>query len=444
MRSLLRRGLRRRLVALVGAGATASVALLLVAFNLVLDARLRADTDALLRQRATASLATLTTVDGRLSVSEAPDQAAVDTQTWVFAGSRELEQPRVPSDVESAARALQAAPRGYRELARRELRLYSVPVRVGQRRLGTLVVSVSTAPARRGARTALVASLALGALSVILMTLGAWWLVGRALRPVARMTTDAAEWGERDLDRRFSAPEFEDELGALARTFNALLDRVASSLRSEQRLTAEISHELRTPLSRVIAEADLALSRPRTPEQYRGALTAVRAGAEALERALDALLAGARGQRSEAVADVGTVLARVAAACREQAAERGLQLVVNPTSSDVQVAGASSLAERALHPLVVNACQHARSRVELDACRIDSRIVFTVTDDGRGVPPGEAEAIFTPGVRGNTSPAEGSGLGLALARRLAHAAGGEVICRSPSVGAKFELDLPAS
>ena len=69
-----------------------------------------------------------------------------------------------------------------------------------------------------------------------------------------------------------TSAEPDDEISELAATLDALLDRVAASLRHEQRFSAELSHELRTPLARIIAEAELALRRERAPEELpRGA-----------------------------------------------------------------------------------------------------------------------------------------------------------------------------
>ena len=107
---------------------------------------------------------------------------------------------------------------------------------------------------------------------LVLVALAARWLLAAALRPVTRMTRQAATWSERDLDRRFELGEPRDELTELAATLDGLLDRLAASLRHEQRFSAELSHELRTPLSRVLAETELALRRERAPEEYRDTL----------------------------------------------------------------------------------------------------------------------------------------------------------------------------
>ena len=110
--------------------------------------------------------------------------------------------------------------------------------------------------------------------ATVLLIVGAAaaWLLRSALRPVALMTEQAEAWSEHDLDRRFGLGEPHDELTRLASTLDRLLDRIAASLRHERRFSAELSHELRTPLAKVTAEAELALRRPRDPEEYREAL----------------------------------------------------------------------------------------------------------------------------------------------------------------------------
>jgi signal transduction histidine kinase len=103
---------------------------------------------------------------------------------------------------------------------------------------------------------------------VILLVGGAtWWLLGASLRPVVRMTRQAAAWSEQDLDHRFALGPPHDEPTELAATLDGLLDRLAASLRRERRFSAELLHELRTPLFHVLAETELALSRERHPTE---------------------------------------------------------------------------------------------------------------------------------------------------------------------------------
>ena len=110
---------------------------------------------------------------------------------------------------------------------------------------------MSLDPYEETATTALVGSVLLAVLLLGAVTLMTRWILGRALLPVSRMTEDAAAWSDHDLDRRFDLGEPYDELTRLAATLDALLERLAASIRHEQRFAAELSHELRTPLARI-------------------------------------------------------------------------------------------------------------------------------------------------------------------------------------------------
>ncbi|MCW3026848.1 MAG: histidine kinase, partial [Solirubrobacterales bacterium] len=246
-----RLSLRARLTASAVVGAAIALAALITAFNVVLDARLRTDADNVLRERASTVLRGLGTVDGRLSVIEAPDLGAIDAQTWIFAGERVLEQPaRVDSRNQRMVLQLARTGQGFRTVDVTDTRLLATPAREGTQRLGTVVVGASVSPYESTASAALLGSVILGLLMLAAIAALSLWLITHALRPVAEMTAQAADWGERDLSRRFFAGRPHDELTSLASVFDALLARLAGSLRREQRLTAEISHELRTPLAK--------------------------------------------------------------------------------------------------------------------------------------------------------------------------------------------------
>src|SRR5262249_52349544 len=156
-----------------------------------------------------------------------------------------------------------------------------------------------------------------------LVALAARWLLAGSLRPVGRMTRQAAMWSESELDQRFDLGPPHDELTELAATLDGLLDRLAASLRREQRFSAERSRELRTPLSRVIAEADLALRRERSPGEYRDALAQVLRNAQHVARTVEALVSAARHEAGLArgTSDAFVVAAEAADACAALAAE---------------------------------------------------------------------------------------------------------------------------
>ena len=252
-----------------------------VALNLLLDNRLtRRRSTRCCANRAGALLATLDTSGPRLRVHDDAGDAVLDEQAWVFdARGRAVERPPVSDESQTRGDGARAAwPRRPSASIEDRARLLAVPAfDGGERRVGTVVVGVSLAPVRahraprraRHARCCALFVLAAGALL-------ARRAVGAALRPVADMTAQAADWSEHDLDRRFALGAPRDELTALAATLDGLLGRLAAALRHEQRFSAEMAHELRTPLSGVRAEAELAL---RTAPQRRRAARRARAGA---------------------------------------------------------------------------------------------------------------------------------------------------------------------
>jgi signal transduction histidine kinase len=337
-----------------------------------------------------------------------------------------------------------------RDIPATRTRLYSLPIAAAGRRLGTVIAGESLAPYDQTRHTALVASVVLGALALIAVVVAGWWLISRALQPVAKMTAQAADWSDRDLDRRFSLGQPRDELTQLAFTLDRLLDRLAASLRHEQRLSAELSHELRTPLANIAAQAQYALRHTNQDDDGRRALEQVLDSAAHMGRTLDTLIAAARAELdpSRATSDAATA-ARTAAA--GFSSERGVAVAISAPTG-IRVAGEQALVERILAPLIENAYRYAAAAVRIRVQRDSRAVVVTVEDDGAGIPDAEREAIFEPGRRaaapaasGATSVAsQGAGLGLALSRRLARSAGGDVEAEHSDTGGRFVVRLPAA
>jgi two-component system, OmpR family, sensor kinase len=444
-----RLGLSGRLM-LASVGALAlSLAVLTAGFNLVLASRLDTDANSVAMTRATGELAGIKVTAGQISLPETPDAAATDAPTWVFDGVTALEQPQTNSTTTRAAAALVGGPRRFIDVPSTNTRLYALPVRVGGRRVGTVVSGVSLGPYEQTKRTALIASIALAALLLLTIAITARWLIAKALRPVAQMTRQAAAWSEHDLDRRFALGEPRDELTHLAATLDNLLGRLASSLRHEQRLTAELSHELRTPLTHIIAEAQHALRHARNVDEYRAGYHQILARANGMSHTLEALIAAARAEldphrtSSDAVA-----CARAAAGgCQASADASEIEIDVSQGTSRPRVAVEAQLVQRILAPLLENACRYATQTVHVHVDQTDTTIRYTIQDDGPGIDPQTEETLFEPGQRGaghgtQTLAIQGAGLGLALARRLARTAGGEITTAPNDAGAKFVVQLP--
>jgi len=443
-------GLRGRLLLSVLAAITVVVGALVLGFNLVLADRLDSEAGSVLQARASAEVASLHVVAGHIQLTEAPDAGIPDSQVWVFQGRRALEQPRSPGN-DAAAFGLAARAPATMDVAATDTRLSAVPVAEARRQVGAVVVGISLAPYRQTRRTALIASMILALVVLLAVAAAARWLIDRALRPVARMTRQAADWSEHDLDRRFALGPPRDELTELASTLDGLLERLASSLRHEQRLSAEISHELRTPLASIIAQAQYAIRHGQHTGEAQATLEHILQSARQLGRTLDTLMAAARAQLDPrgASSDARACAQAAIAATRRGAAGMPDMRVLAPPEP-VPVAVEPELVARILAPLVENASRHARSAVSVTIEPAGNTVRFIVQDDGPGVPKEARQAIFEPGHQGAsaavaTAPvSSGAGLGLALCRRLARAGGGDVHAVPSKSGARFIVQLPAA
>ena len=430
------------------------VVVLTVAFDIALSVRLRASADDVLRARAEGAATTVSVqADGSLAIKDPHDDSAIDTNVWVFQGTRPLVRPAGEDAQSAQARAL--VQRGELFATTQEpgaRRFYALPIRAADdgtttgTQVGTVVTALDLDPYQRTEDLVQLASAVLGILLLAAVYLLTRRSVARALQPVAEMADQAARWSATDVDHRFGAAARPDELAGLAGQLDGVLDRLAAVLRREQRLNGELSHELRTPLARLVAEAELGARPGRSPEQMRAALDAVLEHAEGVTRILETLLTTARSRSAPpGRCECGAVLTSLARTAGHGGVDR-VQVRVD-VPEEVWVGASADVLERAVSPLLDNALRYARSTVVLQALRIPEAVLVRVGDDGPGVAPAVRDDPFAVGRRVEDGHG-GAGLGLALARRLAQAAGGDVRLLDGAVGdgslggAAFELHLP--
>jgi len=153
-----RLGVRTRLLLAIVAAVAGALAVGVAAFNVVLGQQLSAGASDLARAEAIAELSSVRVVNGRVAAPEGANEGTVASQVWVFAGSRILEAPRVPSQIDAAARALAGGPERSIRVGE-NVRMHAVPIVQGGRRYGTVVAAVSLDAYRQTERTALVGSL---------------------------------------------------------------------------------------------------------------------------------------------------------------------------------------------------------------------------------------------------------------------------------------------
>ncbi|MFE5864062.1 sensor histidine kinase [Streptomyces virginiae] len=284
----------------------------------------------------------------------------------------------------------------------------------------------------------------------------AWWVTGRALRPVSAIGAELAAVTGSELDRRVPDPGGADEIARLARTVNDTLDRLERSDARQRQFTADASHELRNPLAAVRSRLEVALAMDRPDRESVAAALAdtERLQAIAADLLLLARLDGGPAPRSEPV-DLALLAAEDAA--RRGGARNGggsgggdrggprvaLRLDVG---APVPASGDPARLERALANLVDNALRYARAEVVVRATEHDGWAVLEVTDDGPGIPEADRDRVFERFVRLDADRGRangGTGLGLAIAREIARAHGGDVrALPAPTGGARLVLRIP--
>jgi signal transduction histidine kinase len=316
---------------------------------------------------------------------------------------------------------------GYAVLAR------SFEVTSGAR--GVVVVAERVAPYERDERAALAVSIAAGATLVLLAAALTAWTTRRALAPVRAMALTAEEWSEHALDRRFLLGPPTDEIRALGHTLDGLLDKVAHAIRTEQRLTSELAHELRTPLTAILANAELVAAQPGLDAQGREDVAEIAAACRSMADTIAVLVDLAREQGRPDPSIEGTGRQIADGLTQQFARQPGLRVAL---PSGLRVWASTTVVLRALTPIVENALRLA-DNVAVTAVARGAVVDLVVQDDGPGVDRMLLPRLFEPG-----ASVGGSGLGLALARRVARSAGGDVTYQAdPGPGATFVLSLPA-
>ena len=287
-------------------------------------------------------------------------------------------------------------------------------------------------------------------LALLLAGAGGWWLASIGLRPVTQMASRAASiplTGTEDLG---PVPR-DDELGQLARAFNALISRLRAALQTQRRLMADASHELRTPVSVIRTASDVALSREHREEaEYRDALAIAGTQAQRLGRLVEDMLTLARADvGAYPLRPVNLYLDDLIEDCRRAVAVLAAQrnITVNAGGArDVPVRGDEELLRRLVVNLLQNAVQHSPQdgTVSVDVSPNGSRVYVRVADSGTGIAESDRARIFERFVQLDPSRrAEGTGLGLPIARWIAEVHQGSLSVEStgPS-GSTFCIVLP--
>ncbi|HVR31823.1 MAG TPA: HAMP domain-containing sensor histidine kinase [Acidimicrobiia bacterium] len=253
--------------------------------------------------------------------------------------------------------------------------------------------------------------LVVAALFILSLVVG-WFVAGRALQPLTRITAVAEEIEATDLTRRIGLAGPHDELTRMAATFDAMLDRLDRAFRAQRELLAKTSHDLRTPLAVIRSNVEVILEDPdATVDDWRETGQLVSRASDQMGRMVEELLAVARLEVGEVVM-VGLDLANLARdvvgawAARVEAA--GVSLEVDAQSAVIE--GDRAALERAVGNLVENALRMSPSgsSIGIGTGHVGPWAYFAVADRGPGIDP----AVVV-------GSADGRGLGLPIVREVA-------------------------
>ena len=313
-----------------------------------------------------------------------------------------------------------------------------------------LAISASRASIDHAVTNLLLVELVVAAAALAVATLLVLQGTRTALRPLSAVIETATRITHGDAKLRLNPNRTDTELGSLARAFDEMLDALETAIEearasdaATRRFLADASHELRTPIAALQATVETLLrEQPERPERDRLEAAAAR-DSERLGRLVNDLLGLARLEARPTRTPVD--LASIVRPLVEHAQARAPRAIITLSADhDTTVSGDADALERVLRNLLDNALAAIgpAGRIEVQLRRRNGHIQALVTDDGPGVPEQQREQIFERFVRLDPSK-PGHGLGLAIARRIAHQHDGDLTCDATPIGARFTLRVPA-
>jgi heavy metal sensor kinase len=283
--------------------------------------------------------------------------------------------------------------------------------------------------------------------------IGGGWLSGRTIRPITTMSNIAKNISAENLSQRIDVKETDSELGQLANVLNQTFDRLESAFEQQARFTADASHELRTPLAVISSQIELALSKPRSNDEYLAALEVCQRAARRMRSLIDSLLLLARFDSGQpelhcGPLDLSEVATESVELLRPLADQR--QIKLNSEMTPVPFVGDRERLGQVVTNLLSNAIRYNQDggRVDVRVERSNGDVVVSVSDTGIGIPAKDLPHIFERFFRvdrARTRSDGGSGLGLAICQSVVEAHGGQITARSePQRGTTLEVRLPIS
>ncbi len=289
------------------------------------------------------------------------------------------------------------------------------------------------------------------AVSIVLAYLAGLRFSGNALKPVQGVVNEVNQITKDNLSYRLRYEKKEnnkvDEIDELILTFNALLLRIESAFIAQKRFVQHASHELKTPLTAIMAEAELALAKNRSVEEYKRTLQVITSETERLERITKGLLTLTRleeGLYNNEIEQVNLDALLNLTLKTFQLHHPDREVIKNGHCATVTIKGNEQLLQLAILNLLDNAGKYSKEKIIVTLSTTADTISLSVRDFGMGIPDNEITRIKAPLYRAsNAMGISGAGLGLPLVDRIINVHFGEFqITSQEGEGTTATIKLP--
>lgn len=328
-------------------------------------------------------------------------------------------------------------------------RVLAVPVRIDDETRGAFVTAFFTANERDEIDTTIRTAGILAAIVMLVASAIAWAASGRILSPLRELDQTAQSISDSDLTARIDA-RGNDEIAGLARTFNAMLDRLEGAFSLQRRFLDDIGHELHTPITIIRGHLEVAATTEQDPAEEAESLSVVLDELDRMQRMVDDLLTLARAERPGFLAVAQVELADLTDEALSRATVLGKrQWRLDAVANGAIPADRQRLLQAAMN-LVSNAVRYTDegATVAIGSSLSEHEARLWVRDDGPGIAEEERTLIFERFTRGTSATAQGTGLGLAIVSAIAEAHGGRVELESSTEpgasGTTFTIVIPVT
>ena len=380
----------------------------------------------------------------------------VNNRGTIACSSSNLKDFHLPLD----KAALQSAALGkpyfetVRTLTPAPLRLLTFPVTNQGRITGLVQVGESLEQVEGTLEHLRLILLTFSPLALTALSIGGWFLAGRALSPVVRISRAARKINAENLYQRLPTTGTQDEIAQLAETFNSMLARLENSFDKVRQFTGDASHELRTPLAILKGETEVALRWAKEPEELRGTLESNLEEINRMDRILADLLALARSEAGELHLNIvefslSDMLQDLYLQGKSLGATKNLSVSLNlQVTEEIRLEGDQLQLTRMFLNLLTNAIKYTPEggRVSISLATQGHEAVVAVGDTGIGIAREHLAHIFDRFYRVDEARNRlvgGTGLGLAIVKSIIDAHGGRIDVESvPDRGSEFTVYLP--